>query len=1120
MNRNHLAWALTCFVGAAPSRAQSTSTVEPPDLVAAVDHVEELRDAREFAGGRRAAAEAWKLCSTLDREVVAADPVQDALGRLGRAAWDLGDLRIAHDAWHLVVTHREATRSDDDPGLWSAWQVLGAAKAELGDAQGAEQLFSKVLRLREAHLPHDHVDVQKARGNLALARVKLGDLAGAVTLQQQVHDQFERSLPNDHPDLQRARIHLAQTKASLGDLEGALPLQQKALDVTARTVPHDHPDLQDARQALAMTLMRLGKLERAFALQQQVHDVVSSALPAEHPVVRNARINLAGLLKALGDLEEALRHERAVLAIEERILPDDDAGLQTTRSNLAGTLQAIGDLRGAAALREKVLAVRERIYPDDHPSLQRARGNLAVSKFDLGDSIGAMALLETALAAFERSLPAHHRDLQGARLNLAAMKRSLGDFEGALVLAEEALAVFSETLPPDHPDLQSARKTVGLTKRELGDRHDALDLLKAALKGRAAVLRDGHPDLLRTRGLVADVMDELGDLEGARAIHEQVLAQFSATLPNDHPDLQWSRAAAAGNLRASGDVAGAAALLLDRAVASQQRVRSWALAPREIGALAREEARTLSMIGSLLPECDAPTRASLASAALLTDAQLRGAELRTARHRRSARLEDGPRVAQLEKRLRAAVRDIRSMWEAADGPEDAALQRAVDTKEDLEKQITRTAFAGDADRAELPATSDLAAVLPQHSVGLTILDYTHWTIDRQKPWIAEPEKRLAALVLDRLGGVSWHALGPASPVDRLIAGIRPAAGSDGRGRRPRAGGRRPQAEDSVHAALRELGSVLLDRVVASLPEDVETLVVSLADTLQLVPLDALLLDSGEPLGARFRVENVTSLADLLEPSTAVPGDEPHLVGCGGIDYGEDPAEPGAPRHYEPFADLPATRAEIDALGEAFTAAHPKGSVTLLTGVEAHRRALASTAPGATFLHLATHGYFAPESLRSTADSSLDRFEFRAQEDRVSGLSPLVLTGLALAGARGPADSRGQRRGIFTAEEIAQLDLSGCYLATLSACDTSLGVRRAGQGFASLRAALQSAGARFVLTSLWRVGDQETSALMADFYRRLWVDGQDPYAALWSARIAARDRGVRFRDWAGWVLTGR
>ena len=101
-----------------------------------------------------------------------------------------------------------------------------------------------------------------------------------------------------------------------------------------------------------------------------------------------------------------------------------------------------------------------------------------------------------------------------------------------------------------------------------------------------------------------------------------------------------------------------------------------------------------------------------------------------------------------------------------------------------------------------------------------------------------------------------------------------------------------------------------------------------------------------------------------------------------------------------------------------------------------------------------------------------------------------------------------------------LDLSRCFLVTLSACDTSLGVRRAGQGYASLRAALQGAGARYVLTSLWKVGDEATMELMIDFYRRLWGGPQDPHRALWQAKMEARRRGAAFRDWAGWVMAGK
>ncbi len=171
----------------------------------------------------------------------------------------------------------------------------------------------------------------------------------------------------------------------------------------------------------------------------------------------------------------------------------------------------------------------------------------------------------------------------------------------------------------------------------------------------------------------------------------------------------------------------------------------------------------------------------------------------------------------------------------------------------------------------------------------------------------------------------------------------------------------------------------------------------------------------------------------------------------------------------------------------------------------------------------THGYFAPEQAWVATDpkdaSPLARFD-TGRENRGAQLPPYSLAGLAFAGANLPADALGRREGILTAQEVVHLDLEACELATLSACKTSLGVRRAGTGLASLREAFHAAGARFVLATLWEVSDVEAQKLMAGFYGCLWKDGQGPREALRGAKAVARTRGVPFRDWAGFVISGR
>jgi CHAT domain-containing protein len=236
----------------------------------------------------------------------------------------------------------------------------------------------------------------------------------------------------------------------------------------------------------------------------------------------------------------------------------------------------------------------------------------------------------------------------------------------------------------------------------------------------------------------------------------------------------------------------------------------------------------------------------------------------------------------------------------------------------------------------------------------------------------------------------------------------------------------------------------------------------------------------------------------------------------------------APEHEWTFAKLPATRDEVGVIAEYWKDAFGAESARVLEGSFASRESFETLAPRARTIHLATHGYIAPQSVRSMADPRphVAPGGFDGGQDQVIGLAPMVLSGLAFAGANGAPDLFGRVAGVMTAEELASLDLSGCELAVLSACETNVGVRRGGQGIASLQQALMAAGVRTAVTSLWKVPDEATRELMVDFYRRLWVQKKPKAQALWEAKQMLRrklDAGGKpvhaTRDWAAWVLSG-
>src|SRR6185437_9193060 len=141
-------------------------------------------------------------------------------------------------------------------------------------------------------------------------------------------------------------------------------------------------------------------------------------------------------------------------------------------------------------------------------------------------------------------------------------------------------------------------------------------------------------------------------------------------------------------------------------------------------------------------------------------------------------------------------------------------------------------------------------------------------------------------------------------------------------------------------------------------------------------------------------------------------------------------------------------------------------------------------------------------------------------------------------ATGSADD-----GILTALEVSEMDLSHVQLATLSACETGLGETAGGEGMLGLQRAFQTAGAKTVIASLWKVPDRATQALMARFHENLWHRDMSKLESLreaqrWIIQAGSRQpellRGLEIEEgkpevpatgplppyyWAAFVLSG-
>ena len=938
-------------------------------------------------------------------------------------------------------------------------------------------------------------------------------------------------------ELESARRRIADVIADIDGVNGAA--QSRAV--------------AEASIQLGRVARELGAMEQASTLRTLGYEYRRSVLPTDHPAVQEARMNLAATLGPLGRFEPASELVEEFLSIGARTLPDDDPRLNQARTNLANLLFLRGDLHGARALEEQSLEHLEKVLPETDRNLLAARQNHSLTIWALGDFVAARELQEEILEAALRALPEEHDDVQGARLLLAGTLHTLGEYEAALELMEKVVEIRSRTLPDEHHSLGTARQNLAATLKALGRGDEARVIEERVLEIYERTLRDVDPDFQTACVNLAGTMVAQGELEGALSLYERVRDIRSRTLPEDHPLRQrslWNLIQLKVRLGRWSEVHALAGELA-RSLRSAVRYGVFRLSPRELEELVRDEEILVSGLLSL----SSPLREVKPDPGLVRESfrvveSLRAVGLLQSELGRQA----GPAAEdeagrRKEKQLTAYLAHL-----ARGGAERSRITSVRTELDRLRRETSRRleSIPGIDELLTEPTPDELAKRIEDGTALVGYRRYTFGAVEEAGRSRIDPERDLLLAHVVLPDGILRRVeLGRAAVIANEIERWREvlAVSSTGRGISVPGSALEhgaPDGERAVGARLREL---LLDPVLAVVG-DAKRLVIALDGVIHAVPLDALPWEDGR-VGDRWTLLIRSSFRELLwdrqggEVANA-------LVAMGGVDYDRAPRVAQRSSEWRArsasegvlpdllrgspfesgFMHLPGTTKEVDGIEAVFTSAFGKdASRRILKGTDATRDALAAAAPEAGALHLATHGWFAPSSIPLREDSRLvdeqiDSVFTIGSREQVRGTLPMLLCGLALAGANRERDVVGRLAGVITAEEIAALDLSRCRLAVVSACDTSVGVRQAGQGVASFQKALQMAGARTVVTSLWSVPDDATRALMIDFYRRLWLDGSAPHEALWQAKKRLRDardssgKPVHSpREWAGWVLSG-
>ncbi len=952
-----------------------------------------------------------------------------------------------------------------------------------GRSREALELARQAVAIRKEVLGEHSTDYAQAVNNLALVCQSLGEYAQAEERFRLALDIYEQALGQRHPRCALVLNNLAALYCARGNYAQAEPLYGRVVQICKQTAGENSLDHARSLQNLAALYRLTGEYARAEPLLRQVVQIGAQTLGPKQPDYAACLSNLAELYRSMGEYARAEPLYRQALDIRKQVLGEKHLDYATNLDNLAALYKL------------------------------------------MGDHVRAESLLRQAQEIFKQAHGEKQPNYAAVLNNLAEVYRYRGDYVRALPLYREAVQIYKETAGIRCPAYATSLNNLGLVYQILGLQAQAEPLLRQSLEIRKQILGEKHPVYAQSLNNLGCLYSSRGDNAQAESLYGQALEIQKQSLGEVHPEyaqtlinlavVHWSEAARLQVLLPPAvppcPVAGLCACAT-YAARTHDELRQALHIARDIlerTAAAQSQRQQLDRLAQLrflldaylylppqtLQDVIAQYRAVLAWKGAVGGRQRQEHLAR----KRSDLAEDFAALDRVSTHLATLALAPPDPQHLSDRRRE--IQKLTDQKERLEARLAgKSAEFRQEQRRQHLEPAQLQAVLPADTV---LLDFLEYSQAAPAPWWRGGwhwQRRLAAFVVrrDRLVRVD---LGSTQAIKEAVDRWRLALQ------------RRFLTEGDVR--LGEQVRRLVWQPLQPYVQGASVVLISPDGPLDRIPFAALPGSRKD----RYLLEEVAIavvpipplLPQLLASHKDEPQTEPSLLLVGNVAYDKAagsaavadsrPApRAGALLHWPP---LDATLAEVRAIRGCFEDHFPEGHVTTLSSSRATEAAVRQQAPSHRYLHLATHGFFAPQELRSalaalSQGDKQDTGNLFTRRD-VAGFHPGLLSGLVLAGAN-EAPQPGQDDGILTALEVEALDLSGVELAVLSACETGLGEEAGGEGLLGLQRAFQLAGARSVVASLWQVDDKATRELMVRFYEGLWDKKLSKLEALRQAQL--------------------
>lgn len=380
---------------------------------------------------------ALEILLKLDKNLPIAATIYSSIGSL---YYDKGEFEKAIKNYQNSLSIQLNLTGDNDLSVADTYNSLGMAYQSKGDYKKALENHEKALNIRLNIYTEPNIQVADSYNNIGVVFNSNGQFDEAIKFYEKALE-VQLKLPEDN-SLLLARAtsynNIGVSFDSKGDYQKSIEYYKNSLDLRLK-VSANHPDAAVSYNNLGEAYNSRGEFEKAIEYHEKSRSILEKTLPENHPHIATSYSNIGSVYKSMGEYDKAIEFHKKAASIFIINLTEEHPDVATVYNSIGLAYQAKGDYKNAMEYFTSSLRIRQNKLREGHPDIAESYTNIGLLLQLKGEHDDAVKFLEKSLSIKISSFGENHPFTAAAYNHLGSVYKSKKDFTRAIENYEKAV---------------------------------------------------------------------------------------------------------------------------------------------------------------------------------------------------------------------------------------------------------------------------------------------------------------------------------------------------------------------------------------------------------------------------------------------------------------------------------------------------------------------------------------------------------------------------------------------------------------------------------------------------------------------------------------------------------